>query len=122
MKVKCLRLTNEQTGTGENSSGWLDIGIVYHVLCLLYCLDGTLKIRLMGKEQNTPVLFDIRDFEIVSPILPPSWVLFSYPSGVFELTPKAWTEKGFWDAYFEHDPNAMVLFEEERRKIIEADP
>jgi hypothetical protein len=77
---------------------------------------------LIGKEPQTPALFNLQQFEIVSPELPRSWIVVSYSDGSYTLTPKAWAEKNFWEMYFNGEPEALRQFGEERRKIIEFDP
>lgn len=122
MKVKCVQLLNERTGQSQTYSYWLTVGAVYHVLEMLFGKDGRSQVRLIGKEAQTPALFNLQQFEIVSPKLPANWIVVTYSEGSYTLAPEAWTEKNFWQMYFDREPEALRKFEEERKKIIAFDP
>jgi hypothetical protein len=122
MRVRCIKLINPNTGKPENSNSWLSIGKIYHVLCLNAELNGICNLRLIGDDGKTPALHDIRQFEMVSPIIPPSWKVSFIANGYFTLVPEKWSEEGFWERYFDGDPRTVQVFEEERKKIIEFDP
>jgi hypothetical protein len=89
---------------------------------VIFSKDGRAQVRLIGKEPNTPALFDLQQFEIVSPKLPTSWIIVSYSEGSYTLTPASWAERKFWEMYFDREPKAVQLFEEERKKTLEFDP
>ena len=128
MKVRCIKLTNafgepvlDTKGNPAQSDGWLTVGKDYHVLEVL--LDsGEWKLRIMNDEGHTPALFPLANFEIVSPRISPTWIVRWGENGYFELTPEAWAAHEFWDRYFDQDSWARRVFEDERNKIITADP
>jgi hypothetical protein len=77
--------------------------------------------RLVGDEQNA-ALFQPALFEVVSPIVPPNWVITSIKPGFITLGPNAWAQPGLLERYYDRDPVAIACFEEERQKIIASDP
>jgi len=76
----------------------------------------------MGDTKPGVGLFPLQQFEIVSAKIPNSWIVTWNTEGVFALTTEAWNEPSFWERYFEHDSIAERTFEQEMRKIIDADP
>lgn len=122
MKVRCIKLVNPNTGRSEESNSWLSIGKTYHVMCLSIEPGQVCKLRLIGDDNRTPALHDIRQFELISSFIPPSWVVNFLLNGYVEFGPAIWNEKGFWEQYFDDDSKAIQIFEEERKKIIDFDP
>ena len=118
MKVRCIEAKNWK---GELSgSSWLKVGGIYHVLMIL-TEPGRTMLRLIGEEPS-PALFQPEIFEVVSSVIPGNWVIRSTRPGFLELGPAAWTGAGFWEDYFDRKAEAVACFEDEKRKIIEADP
>lgn len=122
MKVRCIKLINPQTGRSQSSSPWLSISKIYHVLSLSCEPTQICNLRLIGDDLKTPTLHDIRLFEVTSPLIPPTWRINLLGNGYFELTPERWGTPGFWTSYFDRDPEAIRIFEEESKKIVESDP
>jgi len=78
-------------------------------------------LQLVG-EEPTPALFQPEIFEIVSSLVPETWIVASGSPGHLEFAPAAWTAPGFWESYFDGDPEAVRCFHEERDKIVACDP
>src|SRR2546430_1002215 len=104
MKVRCIKLL-DVNGEPTNESGWAKIGATYHVLSV-WVGSRDAGFRLIGEDRHTPALFEPEMFEIVSPIIPPTWVIASSMPGTFDIAPEPWTHKGFWERYFDFDPEA----------------
>lgn len=101
-------------------STWARVGSVYHVLAVDVA-PGRIWFRIMGDEP-TPALFEAEMFEIVTSAIPPTWVAASPKAGRLSFEPEAWSGEGFWERFFDGEPRAVAAFEEERAKIIAADP
>lgn len=119
MKVRCVK-TLDSAGHEISRSPWLKLGAVYHVLSI-WIEPGRTRFRLVG-EEPTPVLFDPEMFEVLTSQIPNTWVIASPAPGYFSIAPQAWNLTGFWERYFQGDTVAVAVFDEERTKIIEADP
>ena len=119
MKVKCVQLLDGM-GKPVDRSSWAKLGSVYHVLGL-WIQNGHVKLRLVGEEDD-PALYQPEMFEVVSSMIPSTWVVTSPKLGCFSIEPEPWTRPGFWEAFYEGDPKAIACFEEERRKIVGSDP
>ncbi|MFH8400471.1 hypothetical protein ACH4E9_23960 [Streptomyces anulatus] len=63
-------------------------------------------------------LFDSRAFTITSHTLPPTWKYFQLESGSFSLCPESWNAPGFWEAYYDGNPRAITVYEDERAEIL----
>src|SRR5689334_21339156 len=83
MKVRCVKLLDSR-GQPTNDSPWAKIGAIYPVLCIGVVPDRA-RYRLFGESPTTPALFEPEMFEIVSPIVPPTWVIASTGPGAFDL-------------------------------------
>src|SRR5688572_29150797 len=110
MKVRCIQLLNPNTGGLEEFNSWLSVGKTYHVLSLHVEPRGICQLRLIGDDGTTPALHDVRQFEMASPIIPPTWTIRFTSNGYFTLAPQRWSEIGFWERYFNRDPNAVQIF------------
>ncbi|HLK14712.1 MAG TPA: hypothetical protein VKT78_07905 [Fimbriimonadaceae bacterium] len=120
MKVRCIQLIDGM-GNKVTSSPWVRLGDVYHVLAIWIDPKQT-RFRLVGGREASPVLYDPEMFELVSTVIPPSWIVTSLQAGCFALEPEPWTQRGFWEEFFDGEPNAVACFERERQKIIDSDP
>lgn len=120
MKVRCIRLLDSM-GKPQEKSAWLTIGAIYHVL-ELFQGQNTWFLRLVGDGPNGLAIFRLDQFEIVTPNIPNSWIIAWDNDGSLHLRPKLWSQPGFMERYYDKEPDAIQIFEEERRKITEADP
>ena len=119
MKVRCIALL-DSSGMRVERSGWVKLGGVYHVLGI-WVEPGQTSLRLIG-ENPTPALFQPEMFEVVRSTIPSSWVITSPQPGCIELGPASWGRPGFWEKYFDREPEAVACFEEERKKIVSFQP
>ena len=119
MKVRCIKLL-DAIGQPTESSAWVKIGSVYHVLSIWVDSRRT-WLRLIG-EEPTPALFEPEMFELVSSAIPPNWVVTSPRAGCFSFAPETWSAAGFWERFFDGQPEAVAVFEVERANILGADP
>jgi hypothetical protein len=118
VKVRCVRLL-DYTGRPVEHSGSAKLDGVYHVLSI-FVAERT-GLRLVA-EEPTPAVFNPEMFEVISAVIPPSWVATFPKPGFLRLAPNAWSAEGFWDRFFDGDPEAVAAFNEERAKIVAADP
>ena len=108
MRVRCIRITSE-TNLDERRA-WLTVGQDYVVLSVLADTTGQVVYRLVGDDQRTPALFDASYFEVTSPTLPENWRIRVPVEGGLELAPSAWLVPGFWESYFDGEPEALTSF------------
>lgn len=120
MKVRCTNLLDARSNP-TSQSPWLTVGKVYHVLELV--LDGHHRwlVRVIT-DKESPALFQLQQFEVVSARLPPSWIVNWTAKGAFALTTAVWTKPSFWESYYERDAEVERVFDIEARHIIDADP
>ena len=112
MIVICVKLDNSTESTGvQTSDGWVTVGQKYVVL-EIYGRGDTLKYRIIGNDNSTPAYQSAEQFEIASPDIPTGWSFRAHPNREWVLGPAAWSEVGFWNAYFDGDEAAITTFEE----------
>ena len=121
MKVKCIRLIDEQTGEALENSSWLSVGRIYHVLSMNMDDGLPIKFQLIGNDGQTPAYHDANQFEVVTNNIPDGWVIDFVSNSHLRLSPKAWSAPGFWEDYFDGMPEAVALFNSEKESIIQAD-
>jgi hypothetical protein len=120
MKVRCVKLI-DAFGRPQESSPWLTLGKVYPVLEMYFAADGRRLVRLVGDGLNGPALFQWECFEFVSHSVPPLWIIVTTNDGSILLTPKLWSENRFWERYYDQEAEARKVFDQERRKMAEAE-
>ncbi|MFB6656306.1 hypothetical protein ACFCWW_30950 [Streptomyces microflavus] len=74
----------------------------------------TFRVEFIEAGLRQSGLFDSRIFTVTSNSLPPNWKYFQLESGSISLCPEPWNASGFWEAYYEGDPHALKVYEEER--------
>lgn len=118
MKVRCTKLFDSR-GASQGTSSWLTIGKVYDVLTIEFERQGQWLIRLIGAGKSGAALFPIDSFDVVSSEVSPSWVASWNSDGFFQLAPEKWTQPGFWEQFYDREPEALALFDEEVARLIE---
>ena len=121
MKVKCVAFLDEDTGETLESSSWLTIGKEYHVLSVNMEDGLPIKFQLISDDEETPAYHDANQFEIVTNVIPEGWVVDFVSKSHFRLSPKAWSQPGFWEAYFDGELEAVELFNTQKNIILSKD-
>jgi hypothetical protein len=112
MKVRVLRIRQpDETKTDR----WITEGQQYDVLGV-EVTGGKVYFRVES-DQGTPALFESELFELVDGAIPSSWIAVAGTRGGFSLDAKAWARQGFWEAFFDREPEAMKLYEAEKRSM-----
>ncbi|WP_217228384.1 hypothetical protein [Streptomyces anulatus] len=79
---------------------------------------ATFRVEFTEAGLRQSALFDSQAFTVTSHTLPPNWKYFQFESGSFSLCPESWNTPGFWEAYYDGDPRAIAVYEEERAAIL----
>jgi len=121
MKVRCIKLTDAK-GNPRATSSRLSIGSIYPVLEVIQDTHHRWLLRVIGDGANGIAIFGLDQFEIVSAKVPNVWITKWNSQGGFSLTTEAWGRPGYWERYYDRDPEAHRVFEEEKAKILQGDP
>ena len=108
MKALCVRVAGD-----SDRDHWLTLNREYLVLSVLISPKGPAKLRAIADDGRTLILVDASLFAMSSQPLPRSWVLAIREGGVVELGPPSWLEPGFWERYFDRDPDTISQFQRE---------
>lgn len=124
MKVKCVCLL-DAFGREVESSPWLTLGRVYHVMSIFVDSEGHRSYGIINRhpEGEWPQLgrHQAECFEVVSEVIPSNWREWER-EGVKGVSPVAWQAAGFYEAFYDHDPATYPVFERERDLILKEDP
>jgi len=116
MIVKCLKILDPDTGKKVESSPSLTVGKEYVVLSI-HVEDGySTKFQIL-RDDGTPSFHIANQFEVVSSKIPSTWQVDFVLNGYLSLGPKAWSRAGFWDDYFDGDPEAEAIFDREKEVL-----
>ena len=108
MKVLCTRVPVPVDGMVLDSSPWVTVGREYIVLEILAVFRGRVSLRLVTDDARSLGLFSADCFVTVDSAIPSNWVARVREGGLLELAPDAWLVDGFWDRYYDQDPNARA--------------
>jgi len=114
MRVVCVSL-----GDDRRSDPWLTLNKEYQVISVELRPRGVAKLRIIADDHRTPILVDSSLFAANGEPLPTNWVCTIREGGTVEFEPQSWAELDFWERYFDRDPVAMTVFEEELRRMTE---
>lgn len=120
MKVKCINLYNEHTQQFEDTNSWLTIGKSYIVLEVEIYPGKDVLYRLVGDNTDqSPGLYDSKQFEVISDKVPANWKITQLKSGTLNFGPAPWQKLGFWEDCYDGEPNALQIYKHEARIIID---
>ncbi|WBQ07840.1 hypothetical protein [Kribbella sp. CA-293567] len=112
-----MSITNPATLEPVAESPWIRIGQEYTVLEVDASPERRFSMRVdLGDE--VPGLWDSEMFETTDPAIPAAWVAQISEGGTLRLAPPRWLVPGFWEQYFDDEPAAVAVFEEDRRSIL----
>lgn len=95
------------------SDAWLTEGQIYIVLSI-FSNEYGIQYRIMAGNVPIPALHPAYLFKVVNNYISSSWVINVGDDGSFlEMGPQAWQDPGFWENYFDDDPDAIKIFEKE---------
>lgn len=127
MKVKLKEIIDSVGKDSQDNKIYLTPGNVYQVLAIdieMYNEKPSLNLRIMDDLNETPGRYSIDLFEIVSNKIPSSWQIEYNSHRLFRLEPGLWLDEdkwkdkhSFWEAYFDDDKEAILIFEQEKEKM-----
>jgi hypothetical protein len=125
MKVKCIRLLDAR-GEVESASSWLTIGQVYHVMSIFMNQQSGLSYRIVSNDRDpgfaSMAYQNASSFEVISSKLPSNWRVRILGNSAIDISPEAWQQDGFIEAFYDRDPSAYSVFERERDIIRSEEP
>jgi hypothetical protein len=96
---------------GPGGAAWLRPGVEYEVLDVTAYPGGHVDVRLASEQSGVPALFDSSQFTTVDDTIPASWRMRVTDGGVLRIGPEEWLRPGFWEGYFDDDPEARAAFD-----------
>ena len=125
MKVKCVKLV-DVNGDPVEFSPWLTISRVYHVMGIFMDQQSGLRYRIISQDRDpgfaTMAYQDAGLFEVVSDIIPSNWRIRILNNSTIDISPAAWQQNGFLEAFYNRDQSSYPIFERERDAVFREDP
>lgn len=118
MIVKCIKRTSSVTKQETQKSNGLTVGKEYTVLAIGISSKNGISFRLVHDDGQTPALFDIQQFQIVSPQIPRNWTIHLDRYGGLDICPTTWARLGFWEDFFDDKTEAINQFVQEQKIIM----
>jgi hypothetical protein len=109
VKVLCVTLDKPEA----DLSLWLTPHKEYLLLAILAQPDRNVLFRILSDDGRTPILADASLFAAPIQAVPDTWAGAVREGGVVEVGPRRWLELGFWERFFDGDPDAVRVFREE---------
>ena len=119
MKIKCLKIINEQTQQEQLISPWLIIGKEYIVLMIEVYPTKNYFLLVDESSNQAPHLHGAKQFEVVSHSIPSNWQINPGDLEIMTIGPKSWQEPDFWGRCHEGDESALEVYKREARVIME---
>ena len=102
----------QESGVGS----WLRPDVEYTVLAIEHLPERVTAYRIVTR-QGTPALFQASLFDITDPRVDRTWVAQCTDLGDTDLVPGPWNFPGFWESFFNGQPEAVALYQEVLRHV-----
>lgn len=84
--------------------------------------SGGVLVRVEHPVERSPYLLGLKFVKVTSHKVPKCWVIYPFEGCIPDLTPKAWAHDDFWRAYYDGEPWAEELYEQEAAIMRAEDP
>lgn len=111
MTVRCTAIKDSR-GKESTHSPWLTLGRLYTVLSVRIEANGIITFQILPDNNNGPGIFKNKLFEVTDGNIPTNWKIDEC-NGVLRMSPTAWKQSGFWEKFFDADPEAQDVFRRE---------
>ena len=120
MKVKCINIYNKFLKEFVTTSNSLTIGKDYLVIAMYINPKENVYYRLLDNDPDRrSALFDASQFNVASNVIPSNWRVTEHETGTITFSPLAWKVPGFWQEFYEYNPEAIKIYEKELKIIID---
>lgn len=113
MRALCVKLISPVSGMEVLDHPGVNLDEQYDILSILLEPGRGAKFRVLTAD-GTPALFDAAMFVATAAAIPRNWVMSVREGGVVSFGPESWLQPGFWERYFDGDPDAVAAFDTER--------
>jgi hypothetical protein len=116
MKVVCTKTIPLDGDESSATYSWLTLGAEYFVTSLLAYPDRRTQLHILTDDGLG--WSDSRCFVTVDGSIPEGWEARINDEGTLKLAPSSWFVPGLWEDYYDGDPEAARIVDEELRKML----
>jgi len=110
-----VKLKNEAAASvSQSGPEALRPGRAYTVQEISTMAERASYFRIEVVRHEPPALFDVRLFEVVTPLIPSNWAASLTAEGLLTIGPLAWRVPEFWNAVLDRQDWAVEAYEKER--------
>lgn len=113
----CTAIKHPAAGEAVASSSWLRLDIEYAVVGLLAVPGRSVELQVIGEGGHPPTWWPSDMFMTSDAALPSTWVAQVGEGGVLRMGPAPFLAEGFWERYFDREPEAMRVYDEELTRM-----
>jgi len=117
MEVKCISKERVMPYGKKAFSPALTIGKTYIVIEISCGESSGLDYRLIDDDSDNSALYFFSQFEVVDARLSSYWVADVSKDGIY-LSPKEWSDLGFWEKFYDGEEKEVSIFKETVKKIL----
>jgi len=121
MKVLCTAIISPVSGEPTTSSTWLRIDGEYLVVGVLAVPGRRVELQIIDEGGQAPSWWDSAMFMTTDARVPSNWAAQVGDGGAVRLGPRPWLAPDFWENYFDREPTAIKVFDEEFAHMLAED-
>jgi hypothetical protein len=122
MKVRCVALISPVDGMAMTESSWITVGLEYPVLSVITEPGGGVLLQVLMGDDRSAGWFAAAMFITTDAAVPSNWTAHVGEGGVLTLEPDRWRVPEFWEHFYDGDPAARRIFDEELQVILSSCP
>ncbi|SFM52059.1 hypothetical protein SAMN03159341_1422 [Paenibacillus sp. 1_12] len=121
MKVRCRDVVNPSKGTRfmalTRNTEYVVLSMEFYGDSLFAKSKGDFIIYRIIDDDNLLKPYPASIFEICSNRLSSCWVCYRNKDDAMQVLPQEWAYNGFWEQYYNDEPNALLKFDLAKKQI-----
>ena len=101
-----------------SASTWLRVDGEYVVVGILAVPGRRVELQVVDDVEQAPSWWDSEMFMTTDARVPANWVAQVGEGGAVRLGPARWLAPDFWESYFDREPEAIKVFNEELARML----
>jgi hypothetical protein len=116
LRALCIKIISPVTLLEMDSGPWAVVGATCPVLEIIIKSGGVSWLRVLSTS-GLPQLLPAAMFRLEGQTIPSGWMIRMFDGDV-RIAPPTWLEDGFWEDYFNAEPEAVAKYDDELRDVL----